>query len=556
MADKINLGDHQIVTASPLIWLYWLSAVRKSMQTNCPAAEVGERFRDLQHQLQDLWQSVELIEPYDRDILVLPSLSLDQRELKKIEASHYYEERLLFALLRLRNPRTRVIYVTSQPIHPSIIDYYLQFTGVPYSHIRDRLLLLSTYDLSSKPLTEKILKRPRLLQQIRQALRPGLSYMVCYNVSALERELSLQLNVPLFGLDPDLLYLGTKGGSRQLFAEVGIPFPDGSGTCKTVSELAVATAELWERQPQSRKFVVKLNEGISGEGNASLDLEALQSVAPGTAEQPERVKAIEQQFQNLHFQSKHENWENFSHRIPELGAIVEAFVGGEEKRSPSVQGIITPTGQVEILSTHDQVLDDQIFLGCSFPADQAYRLQLQELGQKVGEKLAQKGVLERFAIDFLAVRRPELSTGWDLQAIEVNIRKGGTTHPFMILRFLTHGRYDCDSGLFYGQQGEPKYYVALDNLQKDQYRGLLPSDLIDIIATHKVLQFDATSQTGNVFHLMGSLSEFGKLGITSIGNSPEHASDLYNKAVEVLDQETDLKTFSSDAATRPMGWQN
>ncbi|CAA9570242.1 hypothetical protein AVDCRST_MAG81-1651 [uncultured Synechococcales cyanobacterium] len=29
MADKINLGDHQIVTASPLIWLYWLSAVKE-----------------------------------------------------------------------------------------------------------------------------------------------------------------------------------------------------------------------------------------------------------------------------------------------------------------------------------------------------------------------------------------------------------------------------------------------------------------------------------------------------------------------------------------------
>lgn len=521
------------------------------MQTNIPAA-AGEQFRALQTQLQALWQSIELVEPYDRDILVLPSLSLDQRELQKIEASHYYEERLLFALVRLRNPRTRVVYVSSQPIHPSIIDYYLQFTGVPYFHARDRLLLFSTYDLSPRPLTEKILERPRLLQQIRQALRPGLSYMVCYTSSSLERELSLQLNVPLFGLDPDLRYLGTKGGSRQLFAEVGIPFPDGSETCETVIDLAVATAELWERQPQASKFVVKLNEGISGEGNAMLDLITIQSVAPGAADQAERIKAIKQQFQNLHFQSKHESWENFSQRIPELGAIVEAFVDGQEKRSPSVQGIITPAGKVEILSTHDQVLDDQIFLGCSFPADEAYRLHLQELGQKIGEKLAQKGVLERFAIDFLAVPQPDSPSQWDLYAIEANIRKGGTTHPFMILRCLTNGRYDRNSGLFYSQQGEPKYYVALDNLQKDQYRGLLPSDLMDIIAARRELQFDTSTQTGSVFHLMGSLSEFGKLGVTSIGNSPEHAGELYNKVVEVLDQET---TSPRDAVMAPIAWQ-
>lgn len=520
---------------------------------NISGSEVGEQFRSLQTQLRTLWQGIEILEPYDRDILVIPSLSLDQRELQKIEASHYYEERLLFALIRLRNPRTRLIYVTSYPLHPSLIDYYLQLlAGIPYSHARDRLLLLSTHDLSTKPLTQKILERPRLLNQVRQALRPGKSYMVCYNSSPLERDLSLQLQVPLFALDPDLLYLGTKGGSRQLFAEVGIPYPDGSGTVQSVSELAAATAALWERQPQARKFVVKLNEGISGEGNALLDLEAMHSVAPGAASGAERVKTIEQQFQHLRFQSKHETWDNFSHRISELGAVVEAFIEGE-KRSPSVQGLITPTGTVEILSTHDQVLDDQIFLGCRFPADEAYRLQLQHLGRRVGEKLAEKGVLERFGIDFLAVRQPN-STGWELQAIEANIRKGGTTHPFMILKSLTNGYYDRSSGLFYNQQGTPKYYLALDNLQKAQYRGLLPSDLIDIIATHQ-LHFDTSTQTGSVFHLMGSLSEFGKLGLTCIGNSPEQADQIYNRVVEVLDQETTLTTHPAWSATKvPMTW--
>jgi len=524
------------------------------MQIDIPPAEVGERFRTLQTHLQTLWHGIELIEPYDRDILIIPSLSIDQRELQKIEASHYYEERLLFALLRLRNPRTRLVYVTSQPIHPSIIDYYLQFTGSPYSHARDRLLLLCAYDLSHKPLTQKILERPRLLQRIHQALRPGLSYIACYNSSALERDLSLQLDVPLFGLDPDLLFLGTKGGSRQLFAEAGVPHPDGSKICKSASELAAATAELWERQPQADKFVVKLNEGISGEGNALLELEPIKTVAPGTASKTERAEAIEQQFQQLHFQSKQENWGNFSGRISELGAIVEAFVDGEEKRSPSVQGIILPSGQVEIISTHDQVLDDQIYLGCRFPADAAYRLQLQELGQKVGEKLAQKGVLERFGIDFLAVPQSDSPSAWDLHAIEVNIRKGGTTHPFMTLRFLTNGYYDRDRGLYYSQQGDAKYYIALDNLRKDQYQGLLPSDLMDIIARYQ-LQFDASTQTGSVFHLMGSLSEYGKLGVTSIGNSPEQAEELYNKVVEALDQETRPGYSIGTGTSLPLTWQ-
>ena len=246
-------------------------------------------------------------------------------------------------------------------------------------------------------------------------------------------------------------------------------------------------------------------------------------------------------FQSMRFQASSENWDNFSSRIPELGAIVEAFVEGEEKRSPSVQGRITPNGQVEILSTHDQILggpDGQIYLGCRFPADEAYRLRLQDLGLKVGRKLAEKGVLERFGVDFIATHRPDINEKqWDFQAIEINLRKGGTTHPFMTLKLLTNGRYDFSTGLFYSQQGRAKYYTATDNLQKDRYRGLLPNDLMNIIADHR-LHFDTGTETGTVFHLMGCLSEFGKLGLTSIGDSPQQAEDIYQKVVKVLDEET------------------
>jgi hypothetical protein len=46
-------------------------------------------------------------------------------ELAKVLGAACYEERLLFALIRLRNPNARLIYVTSQPVNPDIVDYYL-----------------------------------------------------------------------------------------------------------------------------------------------------------------------------------------------------------------------------------------------------------------------------------------------------------------------------------------------------------------------------------------------------------------------------------------------
>ena len=502
----------------------------------------SQTFQQIQSQLRDRWKSIDEFDHNAADILVVPSLSLDQRELIKIKGIHHYEERLLFSVIRLRNPRTRLIYVTSQPLHPNVIDYYLQLLpGVPFSHARARLLLLSTYDASLKSLTDKILERPRLVERIRQALRPGQAYMTCYNSTSSERALSVQLGVPLLGLDPDLLYWGTKAGSRQIFSECGVPHPDGSTLVHTTTHLAERTAALWARQPTLRKIVIKLNEGFSGEGNALLDLKL--SHHSVEISQSERVGIVQKAFHQLRFQAPEETWANFSSRVPELGAIAEAFISGTEKRSPSVQGRITPNGNVEILSTHDQILggpDGQIFLGCRFPADEAYRLELQHWGLLVGKNLATKGAIERFSVDFIAVSRIESGLKqWDLHAIEINLRKGGTTHPFMTLKLLTNGHYDQKQGLFFDHGGNPKYYIASDNLQKPSYRGLLPNDLMDIIAHHR-LHFNSATEIGTTFHLMGCLSEFGKVGLTSIGNSPEQAEAVHNQVVRVLDQETQM----------------
>jgi PGM1 C-terminal domain len=519
------------------------------MQSFDESRSKHSEFQQLQSRLQSQWHSLDAQIDSDLDILVVPSLSLDRGELIKVEGYIHYEERLLFSLMRLSNPRTRLIYVTSVPLAPIAIDYYLQLLpGIPFSHARERLLLFSTDDYSLQPLTQKILDRPRLLDRIKQALRPDRSVMTCYNSTQIERDLALKLDVPLYALDPDLLYWGTKAGSRQIFAECGLPHPDGSQLVFTDRDLAVAAADLWERQADLQRLVVKLNEGFSGEGNAILDLRSLGNPPSHAA----RVAASSQAFPDLSFQGHHETWQNFQTKIGHLGAIVEAFVEGVGKQSPSVQGCIRPNGAVEILSTHDQILggpDGQIFLGCQFPAAPGYRRQLQDLGLAIGENLAAKGAIERFAVDFIAVPNPD--GDWDLHAIEINLRKGGTTHPFMMLKFLTNGYYQMDDGLFYSQQGKPKYYVASDNLKHPHYRGLLPNDLMDIIAHHR-LHFDTSTETGTVFHMMGYLSEFGKVGLTSIGNSLAQAQQIYHKVEEVLNQETQLINIQS---TLPIAWK-
>ena len=137
-------------------------------------------------------------------------------------------------------------------------------------------------------------------------------------------------------------------------------------------------------------------------------------------------------------------------KLAERGGIVEELISGVELRSPSVQLRVTPLGEVELLSTHDQLLggpSGQSYLGCRFPADYAYASGDQRSRRRrSAQRLAREGVLGRFAIDFVVVR--DAAGAWTPYAIEINLRKGGTTHPFLTLQFLTDGRYDPATALF------------------------------------------------------------------------------------------------------------
>jgi hypothetical protein len=504
----------------------------KNDLTPLPDGHDETDFAVLQARLADQYRRVFKDQRAPRTVLVVPSLSLDPDVLAQIAGVHHYEERMLCLLLLLRLPRCRVIFLSSTPIADSIVDYYLHLLpGVPYAHARRRLTMMACHDASHRPLTAKILERPRLLQRILEAIPDqGAAHMTCFNVGDLERRLAIRLGLPIYGCDPALLAHGTKSGSRKIFRKAGIDLPPGYEDLRDEQDVAAALYALKTGHGSLQRAVVKLNEGFSGEGNALFRFD-------GAPEGASLKRWVRDRLADLAFEAVHMTWEGYCPKIREMGAIVEAFIEGKDKRSPSSQYRIDPNGKLEVISTHDQVLgggSGQIFLGCRFPADAGYRLAIQEAGKRAAAALGDHGVLGRFGVDFISVREPE---GWRHYAIEINLRKGGTTHPFLMLQFLTDGFYNPDDGLFYTAAGQPRYYYASDNLENPNYRCLTPDDVIDIAVAND-LHFHGASQQGVVFHLIGALSEFGKLGILCVGDSVDHADQLYRDTIAVLDRES------------------
>ena len=134
-------------------------------------SDLQAEFKALAARLPGIWAELAADPEHEHTSVIVPSFSVDQQELAKVLGASFYEERLLFALIRLRNPNARVIYISSQPIHPDIIDYYLGLLdGVPARHARERLHVLSVWDGSSRPLTQKVLERPRFVKRIRRLI--------------------------------------------------------------------------------------------------------------------------------------------------------------------------------------------------------------------------------------------------------------------------------------------------------------------------------------------------------------------------------------------------
>ena len=473
-------------------------------------------FEELQRSFVDRLGGASVSDLEEGTIVVLPSATFALAELQKIIGIARYEERLLCMLLWLRRPRLRMVYVTSLPVDPAIVDYYLGFLPDPEG-ARPRLTMLTLDDPDPEALAPKLARRPDVLAAIAAAAGPAdQAYLLPFNVTEHEERISEHLQIAVYGAPPERALLGSKTGSRRVARQAGVAVLPGEEDLRSIADLDGAVARL--RSAGVTLAVAKLNHGFSGQGNAILDLHPDSSSvldAPTT------------------FCAGEESWPSFAAKLEADGGIVEELVRRPDVQSPSVQLRIAPSGTVEVVSTHDQILggpENQVYLGCRFPASPDYRLLIQEQAVWVAEVLASEGVLGSFGIDFVVLPDGEIYLS------EINLRMGGTTHPYWMARLATEGSYDDSSGeLITG--GGPRYYVASDNLKSAALQGRSPADVIAEVE-RRGWAFDPARRTGATLHLLGALPEHGKMGLTCIGLTPEDAEALFAEMSAGLTGET------------------
>jgi hypothetical protein len=439
---------------------------------------------------------------------VVPSISFPVSELAKIAASTSYEERMLFLVLLLRNPELRIVYVTSGPIDAATVDYYLRF--VP-GEVRDRLTLLDAGDPSVGSLSAKVLAQPDLVARLRSMVPEG-STMLPFNVTAAEVDLAAALGVRLCGPPLHLVRLGSKSGARKVARKAGVASTEGAENLYSLPAVAAAISAIRVRRPDVEAVVVKLDNGFSGIGNAILEVDGLADPLPAS---------------KTTFCAAGESWPTYEAKVAAEGAVVEELLRVPGLMSPSVQLRISSAGEVEVLSSHDQILggpEGQVYVGCRFPAAPDYRSAIVAEARRVGEVMAGEGVIGSFGIDWL------VTPAGDVYLSEINLRMGGTTHPYWMARLSGGASYDPVADELVGPR---LCYTATDNLKLPRLVGSTPADVIALV-DKAGLAFDPSRGAGVTLHLLGAVPGHGKLGATCIAGSPEAAGDLYVELVGTL----------------------
>jgi hypothetical protein len=320
----------------------------------------------------------------------------------------------------------------------------------------------------------------------------------------------------------------------------------GAEHIRSIADATDAICTLRAAKSELAELVIKLDNAVSGEGNALLDLAGMPPA--GTRGEHE---LIQQRLARLSPEVEGVSPVAFLHKLAEQGGVVEERITARELRSPSVQLWITPARTVKLLSTHDQILDGrngQRFAGCRFPADPAYAPTVSALARRIAERLADTGVIGPLAVDFLVTR--EQNNDWRPFALELNMRMGGTTHPYQTLTRLTHGSYDPQTASFTTPRGDSRHYVATDHLEAPQLQVLGHAGLL-ARAARQDLGFDHRRGHGVVFHMLSSIEPLATVGVTAIADSPERADDLYAHVRAVLRKPGDKHALKKRPPIRP-----
>tara|TARA_B100000925_G_scaffold289712_1_gene273221 strand:+ start:1858 stop:3381 length:1524 start_codon:yes stop_codon:yes gene_type:complete len=458
--------------------------------------------------------------------IIAPSMSFDRKLLQGIEGIEHYELRSFWEILRVKRKNTYVTFVSSEDVSEVLFNHFVEVFNLSSEEISRVSFVKCPRVKGELSLSKNLLMNQSCILDIKESLQTNNVILEAFVRTEDERLLAKALGVPTWHNHPQMDYFHTKSGNRFIVGD-DAQMPVGFSDLYSRESVIKALIKL-RNKSVCDSFMVKLNYGVSGQGNmkVTIDKESWDSLSD-----LDKKLAAEKSFINGDLFNKSLSLESFEQRIIEEGVVVEEFVKGRIIDSPSAQVMVTPE-RVELISTHKQILDShgQKFIGGEYPCAHSYRSEVSEVAIQIGKKLKNLNVFGVTSIDYLI---SESNGEMKCFVIELNLRKGGTTHPFMLSNFALQNEGSFREGGLIDKNNVSYSYRSNDNFYPCKE---FVSDTSDIInrAKRASILFSRKKSKGVIFHLLNGFSDSGKVGYTVIAPSKVEVENYESTLNQVL----------------------
>ncbi|XP_069842085.1 IQ domain-containing protein H isoform X2 [Dendropsophus ebraccatus] len=454
--------------AAGVIAIAWILHVQKS-RVKKMLQESRERhlqnFRSRGKHLASNWNHIRTCR---RSIIHIPSLGYPESQRTQTPDLHILQNLQIGRLGDIADPNVDVIYISPVKLDEETEQYYRKLLGLQAAvlsgnpqdatELHDRFTILIPEAVDRFPnhhmcLSTLLKYSPKTLQRIRNLTQGRETYIVGRVPHPDDLAVADMLGVPILGTEPNVAHLySTKSGSKRIFASANIPTPPGE-------------YDIYN-QEQVTRWLFKVDNGFGSNGTAFCDIaahlpcyswvmkecqrygaetwkqkwaqeKALQRIAQ------ELPQVLEQYAQPVNT-SLYPTWDKFLQTLVSRGGVIEAFPPAESITCLTIDLLINPDGEIQVLSCGDQIHGTSPLqcVGSSVPQCSVPPDILTSMCHSIGEACKTRGVLGYVSVELLTFIDPQ-SLEQEIWATDLDLCYSDQLAMTQLLLYVTSGTLDC-----------------------------------------------------------------------------------------------------------------
>ncbi|EDV26484.1 uncharacterized protein TRIADDRAFT_63760 [Trichoplax adhaerens] len=584
---KVYLALRRQKWAAGIIAMSWLMSLKLSVirkQLKQRRLEELEKFRDLSNDLKNNWKK---IKGSSHVVIHIPSLGYSENIRENLHDIPLLQNLQMARLCEITDPNVDIILISPMTLSDETVDYYKKLLAVSMPNsdkksINDRIKIimpdaLTQFKRHNMCLSTRLKYSPKAMKRLKNLTYGRSGYIVPGLISKDDLHIADQLDLPILGTEPDIAQLfSTKSGSRRIFLDTNVAIPPSTCDIFTFQEFYDELTDLIINHVNIRRWLFKIDNEFDGRGTAYCEIAQYLKCYKWLRKEAHRYGAEWQQkwaqesartkilgelpdiLDNYcHIVNKrgYQTWERFCNVYLERGGVIQACPPSDSVTGVTVDALVDPTGQVNIMSLGDQIHAESQYRmwGLSVPQSSVDPNLICETIQKIGKSCYSRGIIGHICIDFVTFI-DGITMEQELWATDLKIWYSDTMAMSRLMRFMTNGSLDPLQSTF--KISVPKKEEKKWRKKRNEPPAPLEEERFGVVSTklfHSNMQivhygvffqmckaqgigFDIKEKSGTVFTIADDVKR-KHMGMLSISDSLQGALTSFAKALSTIHQE-------------------